>query len=176
MPDMQESTFVFRSCFGWLSRMNTLKCNVMTIICILLSNQLVVLLCVSVRLSFSCHIKAQLLLIMRVWPLKVGHNKQEWSLCLQLSHFDSFFASSFLLMLHNSLVTDWRSNMFHSDMHTLMGGCPVQYCTSCLYIICLNQRLKALNFCLTCFSNFIYNAIFTKITLYCKSVCILIDK
>lgn len=66
--------------------------------------------------------------------------------------------------------------MFHSDTRTLMGGCPVRYCTSCLYIICLNLRLKALNFCLTCFSNFIYNAIFTKITLYCKSVCILIEK
>lgn len=148
----------------------------MTIICILLSNHLVVLLCVLLTvlsvimvLMSLHHIKAQLLCIIRVWPLKFGHSKQEWSLCLQLSHFYSFS-----LMVYYSLVKKKHLPF----RNTLMGGCPVQYCTSRPFIICLNLRLKTLHFCLTCFSNFIYIAIFTKITLYCKSCmyCLLIDK
>ncbi len=70
-----------------------MKCNVMTIICVLLSNYLEVLLCVLSRelcvitVPMSLHqIKADLLVLIRVWPLKVGHNKQEWSFFLQLSH------------------------------------------------------------------------------------------
>lgn len=92
--------------------------------------------CVILVLMSLHHIKAQLLLLIRVWPLKVttsksGHCVYSWA------PFDYFFFY-FLISTHVAqLFGHWLKKQHDPFRHTYINGrLPVQYCTSCLYIIC----------------------------------------